>query len=341
MKLSIIIINYNTFAMTCDCLREIYTTNWDFDFEVILVDNASSECDPDNFTLEFPLINLIKSSENGGFARGNNLGIAVAQGEYLLILNSDTLNLEAGINRCVSYMDSRNMEHDLAGVGCRILSPDGGMQRSAFDYRTHSYSIALNNSVVSFVASQLNFSKYRKDDYVQAMHEKEHAVQSMLGAFILLRKDAVEKSKPFDPDFFMYCEEIEWGYRINDHGYRLMYIPDVSITHIGGGSTSQPAKKVINDKQFHLSVLLLIFKQDGYWGIIIFNLLFVLNFITNSLLMPFRSPKNREAHNDLLRGTWYAIRRQRILLKYFKPSFASSSFPLKVSIVEELAKNGG
>ncbi len=324
--------------MTCDCLRELYANSWDFDFEVILVDNASVECDPENFKQEFPALRLIKSNENGGFARGNNLGIAVAQGEYLLILNSDTLNLDAGISRCVNYMDAHKAESDLAGVGCRILSPDGSMQRSAFDYRTHSYSLALNNSVMSFIASKLNISKFRDDEYVQAMHEKEHAVQSMLGAFILLRKDAVEKSKPFDPDFFMYCEEIEWGYRINDHGYRLMYIPDVSITHIGGGSSTDPAKRAINDKQFHLSVLLLVFKQDGYWGILIYNLLFMLNFITNSLLMPFRNQKAKEAHRDLLKWTWYAVRHQGILLKYFKPSFASSAFPLKVSIVEEMAK---
>jgi GT2 family glycosyltransferase len=337
MKLSIIIINYNTFRMTCDCLRDIYANTWEFSFEIILVDNASVECDPEKFKELFPLITLIKSPANGGFSRGNNLGIAVAKGEYLLILNSDTLNLNDGVKQCVDYLDIRRHERDLGGVSCKILSPDGSMQRSAFDYRTRAHSALLNNSVFSYIASKLGMSKYRDEYYVTAMHQQEHPVQAMLGAFMLIRREAVEKAGPFEPDFFMYCEEIEWCYRINDHGFRLMYIPEAHIIHIGGGSSSLVTKKEINNKQFYLSILMLTFKQDGYLGLVLFNLIFCLNFVTNMLLLPFRSAEIREGHKSLLRGTWYSLRRQGILLKYFKPTFASSKFPFKTAIVEELA----
>lgn len=336
MKLSIIIINYNTFEMTCNCLRDIYASTWEFSYEVILVDNASAECDPAKFKILFPLITLIKSPDNGGFSRGNNLGIAVATGEYLLILNSDTLNLNDGVRQCVAYMDARRQDQGLGGVGCKLLSPDGSMQRSAFNYRTRSYSTLLNNSVFSYVATKLGWSKYRDADYVTAMHQQEHAVQAMLGAFMLIRRDVVEKAKPFEPDFFMYCEEIEWCYRINDHGFRLMYFPDAHITHIGGGSSSVVTKKEISNKQFYLSIMMLIFKQDGYWGLLLFNIIFCLNFVTNMLLLPFRSAEVREGHKSLLRGTWYSLRRQGILLKYFKPTYASSDFPFKTSLVKEL-----
>jgi GT2 family glycosyltransferase len=337
LKLSIIIINYNTFSMTCDCLRDIYTSNWKFDFEVILVDNASVERNPDDFKKEFPLITLIKSPENGGFSRGNNLGIAVAKGEYLLILNSDTLNLDAGVRGCLDYMNSHKKEVDLAGVGCRILSPDGSMQRSAFDYRIGLPSALLNNSVIGAVASKLGYSKHRQEAYVLAMHEKEHAIQAMLGAFMVLRRDVIEKVKPFDPDFFMYAEEMELCYRINDNGYRLMYIPDVSITHIyGGSSNSSPAKSKIN-RQYYLSLMLITFKQSGYLGMFAFNIIFALNYITNILLMPFRSAEAKMSHQNILDGTYFSLRYQRVMMKYFKPKFASSSFPFKLSTAEELA----
>jgi GT2 family glycosyltransferase len=339
LKLSIIIINYNTFEMTCDCLRDIYKSKWNFTFEVILVDNASTERDPNEFKQAFPQIILINSNENGGFARGNNLGIAIAQGEYLLILNSDTLNLEKGVAQCIQYMDVRKLERDLAGVGCRILSPDGSMQRAAFDYRGGLETAFLGNSIIGFIASKFGFGKYRQEAYVIAMHEKEHAVQAMLGAFMLLRRDVIEKVKPLDPDFFMYCEEIEWCYRINDSGYRLMYTPDVSITHIGGGTTVKSIKKDSFNRQYYLSLLLLVFKQHGYLGIFAFNIIFILNCITTFLLLPFRNPLTKQGHKNLLKGTWYSIRHQKIMLKYFTPNFSSSQFPFKASTVEGLSNN--
>lgn len=336
MKLSIIIINYNTFKMTCDCLRDINKNTWDFDFEVILVDNASAERDPEDFKKEFPSLNLIKISENSGFARGNNSGIAVAKGEYLLILNSDTLNLNQGVSTCVRYMDLRKQEADLAGVGCKILSVDGSRQNSAWDYRIGLKSTLLNNALVSFLASKLGYGKYRQAEYMDAIHEKEHPVQAMLGAFMLVRRAVVEEVKPLDPDFFMYGEETEWCYRINDNGYRLMYIPDAYITHIGGGTSSNLIPNEQTNRQYYLSILLLIFKQNGYWGIFVFNIVFAINYVVNSLQMPFRSTVVKEGHKNWLDGTFYSLKRQGKMLKYFKPVFASSKFPFKLSIVESL-----
>lgn len=339
MKVSIILINYNTFTVTCDCIRDIYTSKWDWDFEVILVDNASTECDPEDFKKLFPLIILIKSPENSGFARGNNLGINVAKGEYLLILNSDTISLNDGVAKCVKYMETRKHEKDLAGVGCKILSLDGSMQRSAFDYRTGIKSVILSNSIFSFAASKLGLGKYREDGYMEAMHEKEHSIQAMLGAFMLLRRDVIEKVKPFDPDFFMYCEEIELCYRIIDNGYRLMYTPDANIIHLGGISSANTNKWEYNNRQNFLSILLLTFKQYGYFGVFLFNIIYAVNYVTNMFLMPFRSEQAKVNHVHFINGTGYSLKYQKVMFKFFKPSFGSSKFPFKLSIIEEIAKS--
>src|SRR4051794_40929468 len=90
MEVSVIIINYNTFSLTCKCIESIINKTSGIEFEIILVDNASTECDPDLFKKKFPFITLIKNKENSGFSRGNNTGIHSAKYEYILLLNSDT-----------------------------------------------------------------------------------------------------------------------------------------------------------------------------------------------------------------------------------------------------------
>ena len=108
MLVSVIIVNYNSFALTSDCIRSVIEQTHDVDYEIILVDNASIECDPDKFLQKFPHILLIKSKMNGGFSFGNNLGIEKASGEYILLLNSDTILTEDTISRSVKYIEQQN-----------------------------------------------------------------------------------------------------------------------------------------------------------------------------------------------------------------------------------------
>src|SRR4030095_1669405 len=104
MDISIIIINYNTFTITSDCIRSVVQFTSGGSHEIILVDNASTECDPENFLKEFPQLILVKSAVNAGFANGNNLGIQRARGEYILLLNSDTILREDSIFKCLNYL---------------------------------------------------------------------------------------------------------------------------------------------------------------------------------------------------------------------------------------------
>ena len=104
MDVSIIIINYNTFSLTCKCIESLYKYNNGFSYEIILVDNASSECDAKIFSEKFPNINLVISEKNLGFAGGNNLGIKHATGNFILLLNSDTELIENSIFSCINYM---------------------------------------------------------------------------------------------------------------------------------------------------------------------------------------------------------------------------------------------
>ena len=110
MDISVVIINYNTFELTSNCLRSIYRHTSEIEFEIVLVDNDSSECSPDLFLSEFPDIELVKSPINGGFAKGNNLGVERAKGRYIALLNSDTELLNNALKIVVDYFstDSKN-----------------------------------------------------------------------------------------------------------------------------------------------------------------------------------------------------------------------------------------
>ncbi len=146
LALSVIVVNFNTFALTCDCLRTLYATTQEdgdaFRMEVILVDNASRECDADLFREEFPQIRLIKNAENVGFGIANNQGMAAATGEYILLLNSDTIILPFAIRRSLLHLHARRQNPATARIallGCEVLNADGSHQASFWcglaDYR--------------------------------------------------------------------------------------------------------------------------------------------------------------------------------------------------------------
>ena len=138
MQLSIIIINYNTFQLTCNCIRSIKEKVYDLDYEIILVDNDSSERDPNLFSQNFPDIKLIISAENTGFAGGNNIGISRAKGDYILLLNSDTELLNNAPKICYDHM----MQHPDVGITTAQLTyPDGRIQHNCRRFRTIGWEL--------------------------------------------------------------------------------------------------------------------------------------------------------------------------------------------------------
>lgn len=138
MQLSIIIINYNTFQLTCNCIQSIKEKLHDLTYEIILVDNDSSECDPNLFLKQFSDIKLIISAENTGFTGGNNIGIAKAKGENILLLNSDTELMNNAPKICYDYMQ----QHPEVGITTAQLSyPDGKIQYNCRRFRTITWEV--------------------------------------------------------------------------------------------------------------------------------------------------------------------------------------------------------
>ena len=266
MKVSVIIINYNTRKLTSDCLQSVFGQTRGCDYEIILVDNASTECDPAVFTNDFPSVKLIKSTKNGGFAYGNNLGINEATGEYILLLNSDTVLTEDSICRCVEIMD----KHPKVGVlGCRMIFPEGKIQYTARRFRSIGWELLDLFRFIPYSMSYSRRSRLMLGKYFR--HDEPVFCDWINGAFFLFPKNVLEKlpGKKLDDRFFMYGEDQLWCEQIKSLGYECMFFPGTTIVHINSGSTDiQKQLKLRNVMLKHELEIMRLRKGKGLYYII-------------------------------------------------------------------------
>ncbi len=231
---SVIIINYNTFALTCNCIRSVIKFTQGVRYEIILVDNASTERNPDTFLEEFPALVLVKSKLNGGFAYGNNLGIEKSKGEYILLLNSDTVLEEDSISKSVGYFVKQNT----AGVlGCRMIYPDGRLQYTARKVRSISWELLDLFRVIPWMMPYKKRAAVMMGKYFR--HDENIECDWVNGAYFLFLKEIVLQlpGNKLDDRFFMYGEDQLWCEQFKNRGYRVIFFADTTIVHINSGST--------------------------------------------------------------------------------------------------------
>jgi len=235
MTVSIIIINYNSFRMTSDCIRSVIRYTKEISYEIILVDNASAESDPGLFLNEFPGIRLIRSDKNGGFAYGNNLGIAAATGDIILLLNSDTVLTEDSISLSARYL----MAHPGAGVvSCRMTYPDGKIQYIARRFRSISWELLDLFRFIPMLMPYSTRAKRMLGKYFR--HDTNLQADWLNGAFFMFPKKIMEQlpGNKLDDRFFMYGEDQLWCEQFKNLGYHHLFFADTTIIHINSGSTS-------------------------------------------------------------------------------------------------------
>ncbi len=242
MTLSIIILNYNSFQLTADCIRSVLTHTGELEAEIILVDNDSTECDPGRFLELFHSIKLVRSGRNGGFAFGNNKGIEIANGEYILLLNSDTIINEDSFQASVEYY----RQHPDTGVlGCRMTYPDGTIQYTARRFRSISWELL---DLFRFIPLMMNYEKRSRrmlGKYFQ--HDRNMDCDWLNGAYFMFSKNILNKlpGQKLDDRFFMYGEDQLWCEQVKKLGYVNRFFAGTTIVHINSGST-------VIDKQLSL-----------------------------------------------------------------------------------------
>lgn len=247
--ISAIVISYNTRQMTLDCLRVLETALEGIESEVIVVDNASSDGSAAAVGAAFPGVRVIASATNSGFAAANNQAMAVARGEFFLLLNSDAFPEPGAIKALLSYM----RENPKTGVaGPRTHNADGTLQLSCFRLPSPKY-VWLENLWLS-------------DGYRRWPHDAVRRVDFVIGACMLVRREVYEKVGGFDERFFMYSEEADWQRRIHDAGWEIVFVPESRITHLGGASGAN-SRALIN-RHFFDSLDAYVKKHHGVAGLV-------------------------------------------------------------------------
>lgn len=229
MDVSVVILSYNVVALLKNCLESVLKFTKDLKFEVIVVDNASTD-DSVEMLKKFQHDNfkLILSKENGGFAKGNNLGIKAASGKYLLLLNPDTLLVENTLKTMFDWMEAHT---DYAVVSCQLLdseqksSPTGGYFPTLPKIAVWAFFI---DDIL--VLNRIFSSYHPKADRYPLNADCD--LDWVTGAFFMVRREAMEKAGLLDENFFLYGEELEWCLRFKAAGWKVGYTPATKIIHL-------------------------------------------------------------------------------------------------------------
>ncbi len=233
MKLSVVIICWNDLKVLPDCLRSIYEQTRSTDFEVIISDNGSTDGSTEFVRKNYPQARIVENGGNIGYARGNNAGISAARGDYILILNPDTIILEGALDKWIKFADERPKA---GAFGCVVLNPDGSYQQPSRPFPTiwrywvvALYLKPLAHLLKSFVC----------DTYPGWDGTSERAIDWQSGCCIMVRGDLLKKLGGFDERFFYHYEEVDLCYRVWQAGHEVVSAPDVKITHLGGQSVGR------------------------------------------------------------------------------------------------------
>ncbi len=239
--LSIVIVSYNTRQLTATAIESVYAETRKTDFELIVLDNLSSDGSAECIEEKFPDVKLIKSKQNLGFAGGNNKAIELAAGEYVLLLNPDTVVLDGAIDVLMDFARSQPQ----AGIwGGRTLFADGTLNPTCCHHR-----MTLWNQLCTSVGLSSVFKKtalFGGESYGAWQRDSVRQVDIVSGCYLLTRLETWRKLGGFDLKFFMYGEEADFCLRAEKLGCSPMMTPDSRIIHYGGASEKVRADKMVN-----------------------------------------------------------------------------------------------
>ena len=237
MDLSIVIVNYQTFDLTKNTINSIFEYDYPFSYEILVVDNASSDDSLARLQEYFnDRVKFIASAENNGFAAGNNQALRIANGKYILLLNSDTIVWENTLENIYNYMEEHT---DVGACGCRVLLENGELDKAC----KRSFPNVKNSFFRLFhIPTNSKDNDYNLDNLPD---DEIYEIDCLTGAFMFMRTDALNQVGLLDETFFMYGEDIDLCYRIKKGGWKIVYYGESKITHLKGASSKKQKSKLI------------------------------------------------------------------------------------------------
>ena len=272
MEVSIIIVNYNTCNLTLQCLSSVFEQTKNVCFEVIVVDNASSDNSVISIRERFPSVKIIESSVNLGFGKANNLGGNYSNGKYLFLLNSDTILVNNIVSQFYNFMES-NLS--IAACGASLVNSNNELLIS------HGKFPSLFQEF-----SDIGFKKYYPNYYRQKLALGQTSIEGtpdkvdyISGADIFIRRDIFNSLNGFDKDYFMYYEETDLFYRMRKKGLKSCLLPQYSLIHLEGGSFINNSINVRRLKMLLTSKILFYRKNYSCFSLQLVKLISVLNIL--------------------------------------------------------------
>ncbi len=228
--LSVIIVNFNTKALLKDCLNSLIENTRGITYEIIIVDNASSDGSIEMLKNNFPHVKLIANKENLGFAPANNQAAETAKGRFILLLNSDTILKEGDIRDMFKLFEE---DKNLGAAGAKVLNEDGSPQASCYRF-PNLFAEYLNYTFlrIIFIPNYI----YSHNRYLKGSFNKIKKVDCLTGCFLLTKKEIIEKTGLFDGEYFMYYEDFDFCYKLRKNNLKCLYYPYFKIIHYGGRS---------------------------------------------------------------------------------------------------------
>ncbi|MEA3406472.1 MAG: glycosyltransferase family 2 protein [Chloroflexota bacterium] len=249
--LAIVIVNYNTCELLDHCLQSIHGSNGDLELQVIVVDNHSSDGSTDMVRAEHAWVHcLLESDHNGGYAYANNLGLrclGYASNEptaslprYVLLLNPDTELPEDALTKMVAFMDERE---DVGVAGPKLVRRDGSLDKACRrSFPTPLVSFYHLSGLGRVFPQSQRFGQYNMTYLSPDMRAD---VDAVVGAFMLIRSEALEQVGLLDESFFMYGEDLDLCYRIKQRGWRVVYNPEVTVLHLKGAASRKASRRAL------------------------------------------------------------------------------------------------
>jgi GT2 family glycosyltransferase len=233
MELSIIYVNWNSLDYLRESITSVYQHTHNIEFEIFVVDNASTEQGVDSLSQPFPEVRVIKSDVNLGFAGANNLGFKHSNGEFVLLLNPDTKLIGPSINVMMDYLRALP---DAGIVGCKLLNTDGSVQLSSIQ----KFPTILNQAIdAEYLRLRWPHCPLWEIGPLFENNVKVINVEVIPGACMLLRRSVFQKVGMYSEDYFMYAEDLDLNYKLKRAGFTNYYVGETAIVHHGGGSSSQ------------------------------------------------------------------------------------------------------
>ncbi len=223
--ISFVIVNWNTRELLKNCLASVGRTVRDLSYEIIVVDNASADGSVAMLRDLFPRVVIIANNENRGFGAANNQAFQAMGGRYAYLLNTDTVLTEGAVRELFSFMEN----HPEAGMSCgQLLNRDGSKQNSIASFPT-LFTLLMNISLLEYLFPE----KYPSKRYE---HRQPIAVDSAIGACLMVKKEAMDAVGWFDERYYFFFEETDWAYRMRLAGWRVYHVPTARIYHLQGQS---------------------------------------------------------------------------------------------------------